>query len=61
MGCKLGRYGWKTKERFQAGKRFLGLNSRKKVNRLQKLAFELIQGFLEFKSKGLNVFKSNLN
>jgi hypothetical protein len=61
MGCKLGRYGWKTKERFRVGKRFLGLNSRKKVNGLQKLAFELIQGFLEFKSKGLNVFKSNLN
>jgi hypothetical protein len=51
----------KQRKGFRPGKRFLRLNSTKKVNGLQKLAFGLFQGYLEFQSKGSNVSKPNLN
>jgi hypothetical protein len=41
------------------------INSRAKMNwrigMAAEIDFELIQGFLEFKSKSLNIFKPNLN
>jgi hypothetical protein len=63
-GINLAGAGEKKKENI-ASFRLCQINSRAKTDRRRGMAaeidFELIQGVLEFKSKGLNIFKPNLN